>query len=260
VLPVSRSRPASADEALRHRLSELGLGVSQAAGGATATEVEPDGGPPGSRPPRARLDPGRPGALVLCAVAVVSAALAAVVTWAGRPAIEPLPPAPAAVADSAAWSTGAEPPGPAPSSSSSQDEIVVAVVGQVVTPGLVTLPAGSRVADAVAAAGGALPGADLAAVNLARVLADGEQVAVGVPGAADGGPPAAGGADPAGQVNLNTATEAELEELTGVGPVLAGRIVQWRTDNGGFTSVDQLQDVDGIGPSTYEDLRDEVTV
>lgn len=203
-----------------------------------------------ARGPRLRLDPGRPGAAVLCLVAALSAALAAGVTWASRPSLEPVAAAPVVTVGTAAPSTAAP---------VSTVQLVVAVVGQVVTPGLVTLPVGSRVADAVAAAGGALPDADLSTVNLARVLVDGEQVAVGVPGAAvpPGAPADAGGAGP---LNLNTSSEAELEELPGVGPVLAGRIVQWRTDNGAFSSVDQLQEVDGIGPSTFEDLRDEVTV
>ncbi len=190
---------------------------------------------------------------MLCLVAVLSAALAAGLTWASRPSLEPVAAAPIVTAGSAPPTTAT----PEPSTT-----VLVAVVGQVVTPGVVTLPAGSRVADAVAAAGGALPDADLATVNLARVLVDGEQVAVGVPGAeppqgASPGAPAGGGPV---LVNLNTASEAEFEELPGIGPVLAGRIVQWRTDNGAFASVDQLQEVDGIGPSTFEELRDEVTV
>ncbi len=213
---------------------------------------------------RIRLDPGRPGAAVLFLVAVLSAALAAGVTWASRPSMEPVAAAPVVTAGTAGPTTTV----PVPSA-----QVVVAVVGQVVTPGLVTLPAGSRIADAIAAAGGALPDADLSTVNLARVLVDGEQVAVGVPGAAaaSGGVPAPGavpgavpGAQPGGGgpglVNVNTATEAELDDLPGVGPVLAGRIVQWRADNGAFTSIEQLQDVDGIGPNTFEDLRDQVTV
>lgn len=196
---------------------------------------------------RIRLDPGRPGAVVLCLVALLSAGLAAGVAWASRPSLEPVAPAPVVTAAS----TSGAPVAAA--------QLVVAVVGQVVTPGLVTLPVGSRVADAVAAAGGALPHADLSTINLARILVDGEQVAVGVPGAAPApGAPAGGGGSAA--VNINAASESELEELPGVGPVLAGRIVQWRTENGAFTSVEQLQEVDGIGPSTFEELRDEVTV
>ncbi len=217
-----------------------------------AADDRPLGRRGGSRLPGARqvrLDPGRPGALLLCLVAVLSAALAAGVAWASRPSLEPVAAAPIVTSGTVAPSTGA-PAAPA--------ELVVAVVGQVATPGLVRLPAGSRVADAVAAAGGALPDADLTTINLARILTDGEQVAVGVPGA-PAPPGAAPGDDAAAQVNLNTASESELEELPGVGPVLAGRIVQWRTDNGPFTSVEQLEEVDGIGPSTFEELRDQVT-
>lgn len=211
--------------------------------------VEDEAGAP-ARGRGVRFDPGRPGAAVLCLVAVLSAALAAGAAWVSRPSLEPVAVAPVVTTGTGAPATDA----PAPSA-----QVVVAVVGYVVTPGLVTLPAGSRVADAVAAAGGALPDADLTTVNLARVLVDGEQVAVGVPGAVAVPGSSAGGGE-AVPLNLNTASETELEELPGVGPVLAGRIVAWRTDNGGFASVEQLQEVDGIGPSTFEDLRDEVTV
>jgi len=227
--------------------ADAGVGDTSVAGedGASGAGVKDSGA---GRTPghRIRLDPGRPGAAVLCLVALLSAALAAGVAWASRPSLEPVVAPPVVTA----WS-------PTEASVSSA-QLVVAVVGQVVTPGLVTLPAGSRVADAVAAAGGALPQADLSTINLARILVDGEQVAVGVPGAVPApGAPASGSS---AALNINTATESELEELPGVGPVLAGRIVQWRTDNGTFTSVDQLQEVDGIGPSTFEELRDQVTV
>lgn len=255
-MPRSRQAAAIDARAVERRLTALGGrgGDDAPAGDDARCSDDDDGDAQAGSGHRLRLDPGRPGAAVLCVVAVLSAALAAGVTWASRPSLEPVATAPVVTAGSAATTTAA---------TTSATQVVVAVVGQVVTPGLVTLPAGSRVADAVAAAGGALPDADLATVNLARVLVDGEQVAVGVPGAAPvpGTVPGAsqGGAGP-GPVNLNTASEAELETLPGVGPVLAGRIAQWRTDNGGFTSVEQLQEVDGIGPSTFEELRDEVTV
>lgn len=160
-------------------------------------------------------------------------------------------------------------------------ELVVHVVGQVRKPGVVRLPAGSRVNDAVAAAGGALDAADLTRVNLARVLVDGEQLFVPRPGeelpaevaAAPAGGGRAGqageGADvtgagaAAGQgapLNLNTATSAQLQELPGVGPVLAGRILQWREENGRFSSVDELGEVSGIGPKVLERLRPLVTL
>lgn len=202
-----------------------------------------------------RVEPGRPGLLMLCGVAVVAAGLATLLTWAGRSDPNPVPVAVAAVLSTGAGPTQDRSPSAEPGASS---VVVVAVVGRVVTPGLVTLPLGSRVADAVAAAGGALPDADLSTVNLARVLVDGEQVAVGVPGAPPADVPTSLG-EP-GLVNLNTASEAELEALPGVGPVLAGRIATYRDEQGGFTSVDQLQEVSGIGPSTFADLQDAVTV
>lgn len=136
-------------------------------------------------------------------------------------------------------------------------EVVVHVVGQVLQPGLVHLPAGARLADAIDAAGGAGPEADLAAINLARVLTDGEQVVVPRPGEQ---PQSAGaaGADPA--IDLNTAATADLDTLPGIGPVLAQRIVDWRTEHGAFTAVDELAEVRGIGSSVLEGLRDLVRV
>jgi len=138
------------------------------------------------------------------------------------------------------------------------------VAGTVVHPGIVTLSAGARVADAIAAAGGALPGADTSGVNLARLVVDGEQVLVGLPataGAPHAGAPGASsaGAD-AGPLDLNAATLDELQDLPGVGPVLAQRIVDWRTANGRFNSVDELQEVSGIGEQRLADLRDRVRV
>jgi competence protein ComEA len=131
--------------------------------------------------------------------------------------------------------------------------VVVAVMGRVHTPGLVELPAGSRVADAIAAAGGALPDTDLSTLNLARKLTDGELITVGVPAAVvDGGP--------AGPLNLNTATVEQLQELPGVGPVLAARIVDYRQRQGGFRSVEELLNVAGIGDAKYAELASLVTV
>ena len=160
--------------------------------------------------------------------------------------------------------------------------VTVHVVGQVRRPGVFELPAGARVADAVAKAGGALEGADLASVNLARVLTDGEQVhipkpgevVVAPPGGATGGAAAggsaggagtagggsAGGAGAGGALDLNTATAAQLEELPGVGPVLAQRIVDWRTEHGRFTSVDELGEVSGIGEKIFAELQPKVRV
>lgn len=137
--------------------------------------------------------------------------------------------------------------------------VVVHVVGQVAAPGVVRLAAGARVVDAIDAAGGASTEADLGAVNLARVLVDGEQVVVPRPGepvapvtSLTGTAQEPGG----GPLDLNTADATALDALPGIGPVLAERIVQWRTDHGRFSSVDELAEVRGVGPSLLADLRD----
>jgi competence protein ComEA len=153
-------------------------------------------------------------------------------------------------------------PTPAPT------ELVVHVAGHVVHPGLVSLPAGARVADAIAAAGGPRRGAVLDGLNLARLVTDGEQLVVGdgkTPAAIASGPaPAAAGA-PASpgavvKVSLNQATVAQLDTLPGIGPVLAQRIVDHRDSIGGFTEVGQLRDVPGIGEKTFQALADLVTL
>jgi len=140
--------------------------------------------------------------------------------------------------------------------------VIVDVTGWVRSPGVFELPAGSRVIDAVKRAGGAKSKADLSSLNLAALLVDGSQILVPKTGASTGVP--ATGASPGTVggtlVNVNTAAESELETLTGVGPVLAAAILQYRTDHGPFTSVDQLEDVSGIGPATLEALRPQVTV
>jgi competence protein ComEA len=138
-------------------------------------------------------------------------------------------------------------------------EVVVHVVGRVTAPGLVHLPAGSRVADALDAAGGATPEADLAAVNLARVLTDGEQMVVPRPGEQPAGADDGGRAAP-DALDLNTAGTGELDTLPGVGPVIAQRIVDWRTDHGSFSSIEELGEVSGIGPSLLDGVRDLVRV
>jgi competence protein ComEA len=138
-------------------------------------------------------------------------------------------------------------------------DVVVHVVGQVARPGVVQLPVGARVTDAIAAAGGATPEADLSAVNLARVLVDGEQVAVPRPGETT---VAAGHAStaPDAPLDLNAATVADLDALPGIGPVLAQRILDWRAAHGRFSDVEELAEVSGIGPSVLARLRDLVRV
>jgi competence protein ComEA len=156
----------------------------------------------------------------------------------------------------------------ASSSSPSAAAVVVDVAGRVRHPGVYRLPAGSRVNDALHAAGGPLPGVQLSSVNLAAKLTDGQQIAVGVPGVASAGgapPGVAGGSSgsagaPGGPVNLNTASLEQLDALPGVGPVLAQHILDWRAAHGQFGSVDQLKDVSGIGPAKFAALRDLVCV
>jgi len=158
--------------------------------------------------------------------------------------------------------------------------LVVDVVGHVARPGVVTVPDGSRVVDVLAAAGGALAGADMQRLNLARLVVDGEQVFVPNPGetapiligglggsgAGSGpSPPGAGAGSGSGTasvplVDLNTATLAALDTLPGVGPVLAQRILDWRAQHGRFTSVDELGEVSGIGDKLLEQIRPKVTV
>ncbi|MET7750684.1 helix-hairpin-helix domain-containing protein [Micromonospora sp. NPDC005367] len=223
--------------------------------------------PGGSEPTAARrlpgpgaFDPGRRGVRALAAVAVLVVVAAGFWAWRSRPQAEPV--APVAGATVPADDDVVDPV------ASPSAELVVAVAGKVRRPGLVRLPVGARLADAVEAAGGALPGVDVALLNPARKVADGELIVVGVtppPAAAGqpvaGGAPTAGGAPAAGApVNLNTATLADLDALPGVGPVLAQRILAHREQHGGFKSVGDLRQVDGIGDARYEQLKELVTV
>lgn len=239
---------------------------------------------------RVRLDPGRPGAVALALVAAAAAVLAALGVWRDRPVAEAPPALTAAgttgsgsgVASGSA-SVGSSPAGSAAGGAERQpaggSSLVVSVAGKVRRPGLVRLPDGSRVADAIAQAGGPLPRTDLTALNLARRVVDGEQILVGVSppagaeawmagngpaGAASatgGAPPEPGGGrKPGGKVDLNRATVEQLDALPGVGPVTAQRILDWRTRHGRFSSVDQLREIDGIGERRLAQLRDQVTV
>lgn len=151
-------------------------------------------------------------------------------------------------------------PAPATAAPASGEQLVVDVAGKVRRPGVLTLPAGSRVHDAIERAGGARRGVDLSSLNLARLLVDGEQVLVGVAPASGAAAAAVGGAPAGALLNLNTATAEQLEELPGVGPVTAESILSWRTDNGAFSSVDELLEVDGIGEKTLADIAPHVTL
>jgi competence protein ComEA len=142
---------------------------------------------------------------------------------------------------------------PARTVHAAQPRLVVDVVGAVRRPGLHRLPSGTRIADAVAAAGGATPKADLALVNLAAPLADGEQIVVPARGAA--GAAAGQGASSTGPLDLNTATAVQLDGLPGVGPATAAKIIDFRQAHGPFHSVEELDAVPGIGPARIEQLK-----
>jgi competence protein ComEA len=207
------------------------------------------------------------------ALATVAVAASVLLVWwllAGRPETS-APVAPLAFAPTSSSASGAPgTPGAAlpAGATPSPDVLIIDVAGKVRRPGIVTVPKGSRVYEAIEAAGGLAGRVDTTALNMARELGDGEQILVGVPpveGAAAGttapSGSTAGGAAPGGaKVNLNTATAEQLDTLPGVGPVTAQAILGWRDTNGRFGSVDDLLDVKGIGEATLAELRDLVVV
>ncbi len=224
---------------------------------------------------KVRADPGRAGVAALGLIAAVAILVTVFTVIRDRPT----PVASAKLPPVEMVSSVSPPAGSSPAASTAADAdraVVVSVVGLVHHPGLATLTPGARVADALNAAGGVLDGADTIGLNMARQLTDGEQIVVGI-AAASGQPTALGssvGAGSAGPgtaepaatsgapkpgpdelVNLNTATVQQLDALPGVGPVTATAIVAWRQAHGKFNSVEQLGEVDGIGPARLEKLR-----
>ncbi|WP_308407128.1 ComEA family DNA-binding protein [Streptomyces sp. APSN-46.1] len=184
-------------------------------------------------------------------VLVVAVGFAAQQYWSGRPRAVTAP----AVVAPAPVPAPSPRPGGAASPAAGGTRIVVDVSGKVRDPGVRRLPAGSRVEDALAAAGGVRPGTDTTGLNRARVLMDGEQVLVGAPAPPppSGTGPGAGGSP--GPLSLGSATVEQLDGLPGVGPVLAQHIVDFRTARGGFRSVEDLRQVSGIGERRFADLR-----
>ncbi|MGO1538187.1 MAG: ComEA family DNA-binding protein [Leucobacter sp.] len=215
---------------------------------------------------RALKVPAFAGGTVFVAAVIVAIAL----VWA-RPHV----PAAGDTGSADGQSAGSESVEPTPAEAADSEEsapVYVHIIGEVAAPGVVELQAGARVEAAIDAAGGATDAAELSGVNLARVVVDGEQIVVpDADGAAEAQASgamtgSAGGADPTdaaaggGVVNLNTADSTALQTLPRVGPALAERILDWRTANGQFASVDQLLDVSGIGEKTLEGFRDQVRI
>ncbi|MGW4796538.1 helix-hairpin-helix domain-containing protein [Nonomuraea sp. NPDC004297] len=200
----------------------------------------------GSTGAAAALDPGKPGLRVLIAVGVLAMAVAGFFVWRSKPSAQPLP-APVPMSPAA--------PTPSPATA----KVTVHVTGKIRKPGVYLLPAGARVTDAVSAAGGVSRKASTGALNLARKLIDGEQIVVGAAaGQVLSGPLTV---DPAAAViDLNSATTEQLEQLPGVGEVLAARISEFRASRGGFTSVEQLREVTGIGPRKFAEIKPKVRV
>ncbi len=164
-----------------------------------------------------------------------------------------------AVLVSALTSTGSSveiAPTSAPADAAPTGQVFVHILGAVQRPGLYELREGARAVDAVAAAGGFLDTADQAALNLARVVVDGEQLVVPVLGETAITP----GTSADGRVNINTADASTLDTLPRIGPALAERILSWRESNGRFTTIEELMSVPGIGDATFEGLKDLVTV
>lgn len=224
-------------EIARRRLAQLAASFD--------AEARPEPAPAAPAAVRRRLDGAHVRVLVTLAVAA-----GVLLTWwllSERPRTSS--PDPVRMSESSAPSASASPAG---------GELVVDVQGKVARPGIVTLPAGSRVHDAVDKAGGVRGKADTSTLNMARVLTDGEQILVGVQPVA-AAPTGGAAAGPGGRISLATATLEQLDTLPGVGPVTAQAILDHRAEHGPFTSVDELLDVKGIGEATLADLRDRVT-
>ena len=225
--------------------------------------------------PVLRVDPGRAGSRVVAVALVLGSILAMHSYWTGRatpttslsisggaPVGAPMssPPSGSAVAGPNPIGSGSSP--------SASPPVVVYVVGPVRHPGVFSLPSGSRAVDALRAAGGIKPGRRMGPVNLAALLADGSRIDFGTgEGTGSGSPVDSGpttgsstGTTASGPIDLNQATLTDLDALPGVGPVLAQRILEWRSAHGRFSSVDELREVSGIGARKFESLRTHVRV
>lgn len=181
---------------------------------------------------------------------VVAICITAILFWLNRPGAEI---SPQVIASGTPFALSSVAP--------AVSEIVVDVEGKVRHPGLRTLASGARVADAIAAAGGVLPGVPKGSMNLAARVSDGQLIIVGqISGASASGGGTADSNSSAGRISLNSASESDFETLPGVGPVLAKRIIDWRTEHGTFGSLEDLQNVPGIGPKVFSNLSSYLTL
>ncbi|QGF24314.1 helix-hairpin-helix domain-containing protein [Raineyella fluvialis] len=217
----------------------------------------------------------RESVLVVCSILLVGLLVGGFTLLRSRPVAVPSTTVPLAAPSSGGFAA-ARSSSPTPSltaTPSPRGSIAAHVIGEVKHPGLVALASGARVDDAITAAGGLTSRANTGDLNLAQPLLDGQQVRIGStaePGGEVRGPAATpavstapgphGSTPAAATIRLNSATSAELEELPGIGPASAKKIIAWRDQHGGFRTVDQLQDVPGIGPKTYADIAPRVTL
>ncbi len=266
-----RPRRNAHEEAVARRLELLGAELAgfRAGDDSTHTRVRPGREPaptpelpvvpvPGRHAARGRLTLGAAQLAVVGLLVLV--ALGGSAWWllgGGEPEVV-VPASPRPAGDLVSVSAD---PSPSSSASGGGGSVTVDVAGKVRRPGIAVLDPGSRVVDALEAAGGARAGVDLTDLNLARVLVDGEQILVGVAAPSGVAATMTGGTSPVSDlVNLNTADQVALESLPEVGPVTAQSILAWRSEHGAFTSVDQLLDVDGIGEVTLAKLAPYVTL
>jgi len=245
----SKADPLAAVDETRAEIARRRLAQLAASFDAQLPPAQPQ---PGEVPRRIELPHiALPHIKMLATLAVAGSVL--LVWWllSGRPQTSDPHQTPLAFATSAAPTRSGAP------AAQATTDLVIDVIGKVRKPGIVTIPRGSRVYQAIKAAGGLKGRVDTSALNMARVLTDGEQILVGIEPVAMSGAPVGGSS---AKVNLNNATAEQLDTLPGIGPVTAQSILTWRTKNGRFTSVDDLLDVKGIGDATLAQLRDLVVV
>ena len=217
------------------------------------TPIEPN-------PRRARLRVGVGAAIVVLLVALGSAVFVTAITPRGEATtVVPGDGSSGSGPNTTAGDADTDSPTAPAADGQQASAVFVHVLGSVQRPGLYELGDGARAVDAVAAAGGFTDTADPCGVNLARFVADGEQLYVPAVGEV-AQPPTAGGAEVPGKVNVNTADLAELDTLPRVGPAMAERIIQWREANGNFRAIEDLMSVSGIGQKTFDGLSDLVTI